>query len=189
MDAPLLFPQLPLAARPPFYFALRPDAVMAARIRALARNFQRREQIGGQLYPADRLHVSLCPIGLDGLRRGDMTAAMRAATEIAVESFPLRFDTAASVRGRGGHCLILRSSAQSHRFLQLVDGLRHNLARAGLSVPGGAGDPHLTMIRQTAETPEGRLATPIEWLAGEFVLARLGGSAGDDLGRWPLNCR
>ncbi|AEQ51026.1 2'-5' RNA ligase family protein [Pelagibacterium halotolerans] len=186
MDAPLLFQQLPLAARPPFYFALRPDVVTAARIRTLARHLQRRDRIGGQLYSADRLHVSLCPIGLDGLRRGDLAAAIHAAAEITLERFPLRFDSTASVRGRGGHCLILRASAQCRGVLRLADVLRHNLAGAGLAVPGGAGDPHLTMIRQTTETPESRLAAPIEWLADEFVLARLGGSANGDLGRWPL---
>ena len=186
MDAPLLFPQLPLAARPPFYFALRPDVVTAARIRTLARNLQKRGEIGSRAYPADHLHVSLCPVGLYGLKRGDMGAAIQAAADIAAGHFTVQFDSMASVRGRGGHCLILRSSARCAGLARLAALLRDKLIGAGLTMPGGGGDPHVTMIRQTVEMPESVLAEPIEWEAGGFVLARLGGSARDDLRHWPL---
>lgn len=186
MDAPLLFPQLPLAARPPFYFALRPDVETAARIRTLARNFQKRDEIGGRVYPADRLHLSLCPIGLHGLKRGEVRAAIEVAAEIAAERFTVRFDKTASVRGRGGHCLILRSDLVCTGLDCLATALHRRLTAAGLTVPGGEGAPHLTIIRQTAQTPESVLETPVEWEAGDFVLARLGGSASNDLASWRL---
>lgn len=186
MDTPSLFPHLPPTARPPFYFALRPDPETAVKIRELAFAIGRREQAIGWVYPADRLHVSLCPVGWKGLRRGDVATAIEAAAGVEAGVFSLRFEKIMSLRSRAGACLALHSDMRSDGLELLLAALRQKLLRAGLVLPRAGNAPHVTMIRRTAARPETMLDMPVEWTAHDFVLSRLGGSARDDLGCWRL---
>lgn len=186
MDAPSLFPNLPLKARPPFYFALRPDTRTATKIQKLASTLAESDQTTCRVYPPDRLHVSLCPVGWKGLRRGDLATAIEAASGVEADVFGLRFEKIMSLRSREGACLVLHTVLRSPGLEGLVAALRQRLLHAGLVLPQAGNAPHVTLSRQTAARPETTLDTPIEWTVRDFVLARLGGSAHDDLGCWRL---
>src|SRR5690606_3037651 len=98
----------------------------------LAYLMRRRLDLTGRVYRFDRLHVSLCPIGL---WRGDLEAAIAAAGGVRASPFPVVFDMVSTFGGGEATCLVLRSSRPIAALDRLRDQLRSMLLRSSIS-PG-----------------------------------------------------
>jgi 2'-5' RNA ligase len=116
------------------FLAVFPDAVAAERIVALARYLRETHGLRGKVLAPARLHVSLHYLGgYSGVPQGVVAAAIEAAAAVAMPPFDVRFDHAASFRGKPGNCpSVLQGGAGVVGLLALHDQLGIALQRVGL---------------------------------------------------------
>lgn len=174
------------------FFAVVPDAVMSAGAGEVARNARRRLGLSGAPIAAERLHVSLLPVGgfSGSCPPAVIDAAMRAAGIVAMAPFRGEFDRVASFSARHGQrSLVLTGDGDGVAgFTRLQEALMHALMKAGLRLPRQPNSsPHLTMMYV-----EDRLfdiaIEAIGWTVDHFVLvdSLFGQSRHVRLGQWDL---
>jgi 2'-5' RNA ligase len=154
------------------FFALFPEASIAARIAKRAREFCRERGLKGRPIAADRLHVSLHGLGGYQGAPGDVIrAAQEAAGSLATPPFDLSFDRIASFRGSAqGRPLVLLGGDGVAACVEFQRALGAAMRKAGLGrwVKFG-GALHMTLLygdRLATETE----VEPIGWKARELVL-------------------
>lgn len=168
------------------YFALRPTEEIAGPIEDFARAMKYRLGLEGSVYRADRLHVSLCPVGGHRVLKGDIDAAIDAAASIKFGAFPAWFDTISLFGGPGNRCVVLHGNQASGALLAFHRQLQSALIKSALPPGKWNFHPHITLLRPAPAIDEIRLTRPIEWMVREFVLAQKGKGRALDIGRWPL---
>lgn len=182
MSEPDLFGTVAPTSVPPIaYFALRPDHETAWEIENRTRLYQRRRGLGGRPYPADRLHITLCPVGFG---KDDIEAAIHAAAYIRMDAFPVTFDTLSTFGG--GTCLVLRNSLPSEALTSCRNQFRSVLVGSAISPGRSAFAPHMTVLRPISRLPDLRLQQPIGWVVRDFVLALKGRGRDWDIANWRL---
>nr|WP_057925397.1 2'-5' RNA ligase family protein [Burkholderia ambifaria] len=180
--------------RPPvaehrFFFAAMPDPDTAAHLAGIARRLHGGNRGGSGLLDAERLHVTLYPLGDFACVPGaTLTRACAAARRIDVRSFRVTFDQFVSFNGRPGHCpLVLTGGAGLDALVAFRQRLRGALGEAGLRVSSARFTPHVTLLYGERRLGQYRIE-PISWTVSEFVLIHswLGRTHYDVIGRWPL---
>lgn len=165
------------AAAPPIerlFLAVFPDMTAAERITALGWSLRETHTLQGKLQELSRLHVSLHCLGnYAGLRQSVVTAAIEAATAIAMPPFYVLFDRAGSFRGRPGNRPYVLMGGEGIVGLRVLHGLLGTtLQRVGLwrwFEPQYL--PHITLLYDghgVADHP----VEPIGWTVREVVLVR-----------------
>jgi len=182
MSEPDLFAGMSPSGPAIAYFALRPDRGTAGAIENLACSIRGRLGLDGWIYPADRLHLSLCAVGRS---RGDIDAAIEAAACIRTGAFPVTFDTITTFGGGQKTCLVLRCSEPIDALAGFYRQMQSALIR--FAVPPGQPRivPHVTLVRPAPRVPEFRLDRPVGWVVRDFVLALKGRGRALDIGCWP----
>ncbi|VWB55810.1 2'-5' RNA ligase [Burkholderia latens] len=180
--------------RPPvaehrFFFAVMPDADTAAHLAGIARRLHGGNPCMSRPLHADRLHVTLYPLGDFACVPGATLArACAAARRIDVRSFRVTFDQIVSFNGRPGHCpLVLTGGAGLEALMAFRQRLRGALGEAGLRVSAARFTPHVTLLYGERRLGQYRIE-PISWTVSEFRLIHswLGRTHYDIIGRWPL---
>jgi RNA 2',3'-cyclic 3'-phosphodiesterase len=172
------------------FFAIFPDADVAARIAQLALQLRAEHGLRGSPLKQQRFHVTLHHLGdYAGLQQGIVAMASQTATAVAQQPFHLAFDRAASFcstpRNRP---FVLRGGDGFAAVTTFQQALGTEMTKAGLvrwAKP--AYTPHVTLLyddRCIAEQP----VEAISWTAHEFVLVHslIGQSLHVPLARWPL---
>ncbi|KUZ18274.1 2'-5' RNA ligase [Burkholderia diffusa] len=186
------FDSRPPAAEHRFFFATMPDAETATRLAGIARQLHGGKPPKSAVLRAERLHVTLYPLG-DFAYVPGATLARACAAAGRIDAPPLRvtFDEVVSFNGRPGHCpLVLTGSAGLHALIAFQQRLRVALGEAGLRVSSTRFTPHVTLLY--GERRLGRYTIePISWTMFDFVLIHswLGRTHYDVIGHWPLTAR
>lgn len=163
------------------FFAIRPPAAEAERIRAEAETWG----LGGRLMRADRLHVSTLSL-LRYSATPDDLAEQAADVAAAVRAAPFRviFDRLAA----NGTSAVLLSSEPLDMLRMFRERLGFTLLRGGVDIRlQGRFNPHVTVAygsRAIAETE----IDPVAWTVEDFVLidSVVGETRHIEVGRWPL---
>ncbi len=173
------------------FFALRPPPAAAARALALAAHWRDRLGMTAPLVAAERLHVSLNPLGRH--RRLPPAVLRRAGAAVSAlrpKPFTLAFNRLGGWgRGDGVRPAVLWGDEGVIGAELLHQTLHAALAAAGLAPPRpGEIAPHLTLWREAAATPAA-LIEPVAWRVEELVLlASVQGEGRHEvLGRWRLH--
>lgn len=173
------------------FFAVLPDATMAAHTVGIARDLHRRLQLTAAPIPPERLHVSLLSVGgfSGACPPAVIDAAMRAAGAVSIALFRAEFDRVASFSGsHGQRALVLTGVGEGVAgFMRLQEALKRAMMKAGLRLPRQSGSsPHLTMMyeHRICDFP----IEPIGWTVSRFVLvdSLVGQSRHVHLGQWFL---
>jgi 2'-5' RNA ligase len=179
----------PPVAERRFFFAAMPDRDTAAQLAAIARLLHGGNRGSSGLLDAERLHVTLYPLGDFACVPGaTLTRACAAARRIDGRSFRVTFDRCVSFNGRPGHCpLVVTGGAGLDALVAFRQRLRGALGEAGLRVSSARFTPHVTLLygeRRLGQYP----IEPISWIVSEFVLIHswLGRTHYDVIGCWPL---
>lgn len=172
------------------FFALFPDAGVAARLAALAATQCARHGLHGRPLSAERMHVTLFHLGDSvGLREDVVKAAQQAAAQVRTAPFVVAFDQVATFAGhRRNKPFVLKSSGGNEALRALHVQLGRALHAAGLGRYVTTGfEPHVTLAYDTCDVVAEPVA-PVAWLAGEFVLIHslLGKTRHIPLARWAL---
>ena len=173
------------------FFALWPDSAAAARMSAIAQQWQ--GSLGGRITRTDTLHATLVFIGDVEITRVSTLLAL--ADDIGLPGFDMVLDA----RGCWGHNRIAYLGAK--QIPQALSSLQAELAArvrlAGFSIETRAYIPHITLIRKAdcskmpVEYPVNKNpADPVAWMVRDFVLVKssicANGSRYEQIGRWPL---
>lgn len=163
--------------RNPLYVFAKPPPDIAAQIFALPRNDPGRG--------ADLLHVTL--LELFDLHRAPpewLPATIAAMDSFRGAAFPLRFDRIAMRKA-----VTLRSQAElpEARAFQAAL-LQHLLERKAPLMLGTRPEPHCTINYHGDRLGNQKLAPPIGWTVGEFILVEsvVGKTTHVEHGRWSL---
>jgi RNA 2',3'-cyclic 3'-phosphodiesterase len=172
------------------FFALFPDAQVAAELVALAEQLRAQHGLKGKALSAERFHVSLCNVGTyDGdAPEGILAQARRAAASITLPAFDIAFDRARSFANAQSKPFVLFSSDGNNALDALQRTLRQALTRAGLGRGVSTSyTTHLTLLYDAKEVADEQVAT-VHWTPREFVLVRslVGKSHYDRLDTWPF---
>lgn len=156
------------------FLAVFPDAGVAERIAMLALGLRDTHALRGKVLAPGRLHVSLHYLGgYAGLPRTVVTAAIEALAAVVMPPFEVRFDRAASFRGRpGNHPYVLQGDEGVVGLLALHGQLGAALQRVGLRRwvrPHCL--PHMTLLYDDENIASHRIE-PIGWTVREVVLVR-----------------
>ena len=137
-----------------------------------------------RLYPAAGFHISLLGLRLD-VGSADLDAMREVGSAVMAAPFEITLTTACSFGKRLVLCCgaeTTASMARLQRALLTAAKLRWSLRAKGRYTP------HLTLAYRAPRIPRTELATPVRWLAREFVL--IGRDRRRDgyacFGRWPL---
>lgn len=184
------------------FFALWPERKVRDRLARLARLARQYQPRGGRLHHSDDLHITLVFLGQ--VSAAQRPCIQQLADHIDSSAFTLRIDTIGHWPRPG--ILWCGPAAQPEALRYLVKALQKGLLECGFEPERRRYKPHITLHRgvrhgrldhgpkdgklRHAET--GVIDSPIEWQAGEFVLATSGGGAPDQsryriLYRWSLN--
>ncbi|MCD7097371.1 2'-5' RNA ligase family protein [Stenotrophomonas sp. MMGLT7] len=179
------------------FFALMPDAAAIEAIGTELDALRRSEPLSARPLLPQRLHVTLHHLGdFAGIPPSVLEGAHRAAAQVDVGAFDVRFDRVGSFGGRPRrHPLVLRgggaeaapaAGADNVSLFALQRELGLRLARAGLG-HDDAFVPHLTLMYDALQLPD-RPVAPVCWRVRDFVLIRsfLGQTRYQFEGRWPL---
>lgn len=178
--------QPPVTSR--LFFALFPDADIAAELVAFATAARERLGLRGKPTVADLLHVTVGYLGTFKPMPVELIAAARvAADRLVSESVPVEFDTLGSFESRRHrYPLVLRGGDNGplrllHR--QLTESLLATRAITGAE----PFEPHLALLRDRTLVAAEAVA-PVRWTARELVLVHSlpGEGRYDALQRWPL---
>lgn len=185
-----LFDSAPPEPTDRLFFALFPDAATAARIRALAESFRRRNGLAGKLLEPERLHITLFHVGdWAGLPAATVQAAQAAAARLRAAPFEVSLDQVMSFSPhRPRPPLVLKAGGGNTALHEMRAALGRELTKAGLGRCVSASfEPHVTL----SYPPQGaatETVPPISWKAEEIVLVHslLGKTVHIPLSRWPL---
>lgn len=164
----------PVRATEGLFFAVFPNAGAAGRISALARDLREAHALCGKLLAPARLHVSLHYLGgYEGLRKGVVLAATKAAAAVEMPTFDVRFDRAASFRGRPrNRPYVLQGGDGVAGLLALHEQLGMALQRVGLGRwVKRYYLPHMTLLYDDDNIAD-HPVEPIGWTVREVVLVR-----------------
>jgi 2'-5' RNA ligase len=167
------------------FFALWPERKVRDRLARLARQYQPR---GGRLHHSDDLHITLVFLGQ--VSDTQRPCIQQLADHIDASAFTLRIDTIGHWPRPG--ILWCGPAEQPEALRYLVKALQKGLLECGFEPERRRYKPHITLHRKVRHAETGVIDSPIEWQAGEFVLATSGGGAPDQsryriLQRWSLN--
>lgn len=172
------------------FFAVFPDAGVAANAARLASRLRDEHRLTGRPLAAGRLHVSLLHLGdYAGLPPSVVDTALAAAATVAMPPFEVGFDCAMSFAGTpGNRPLVLCAGDGVGALMVFQQALAAAMAKVGL---GGRAKssyvPHMTLLYDgRGVSPQ--LVETISWTVNEFVLVHslLGRTQYFPLGRWPL---
>lgn len=177
-----------------FFFALVPPEQAKAKILAAGERFRQSHRLIGSRVDADRLHMTVCPIGrAERLRRPLEAALLEAADEVHMARFEVVLDGAMcfSTGQDGQYPFVLCTDDASGKYLaRLRRGIAEAQLRVGLYVPGVSHFvPHITLLYGHLVGAVQESLAPITWVAHEFALIRsfFGQSRHEIVGRWPLS--
>lgn len=168
-----------------WFFALRPSAADAARIRSLAERMLAECGITGKSTSAERLHITLELVGHD-VDDGLVEAACHAADTVQRAPIEVRFDAAMTFSAPSGPFVLLGGDG-----LDAVRELRTELAVAmaerGFS-PVRNYEPHMTLGYDSRHRASRSSVDPLSFRALEFALVKshIGLSRHEVLRTWPL---
>ncbi|MEN8179761.1 MAG: RNA 2',3'-cyclic phosphodiesterase [Pseudomonadota bacterium] len=167
------------------FFALWPERKVRDRLFKLAKWFNPQ---GGRLHHPDDLHITLVFLGQ--VDDSQHLCIQQVADTIDCSAFTLQLDTI-------GHwprprILWCGPAEQPDALQTLVKDLQKGLLDCGFEPERRRYSPHVTLHRKVRHAEAGLIDNPIEWQAGEFVLATSwGGVPGQPryriLHRWSLN--
>lgn len=179
-----------LRATDSLFFALFPDAPVAARIQRVAQELCVEHGIAARPLSAQRFHVSLHHLGhFRGLPPQAVFMARNAASVITMPPFELTFDHVNSFKRRNAvnMPLVMRLHREPLELTELHQTLGAALREAGFGdAIKSSFKPHLTLLYGDQDIVQE--IEPIKWTAREFVLVHslLGKTRYIPLGRWPL---
>lgn len=192
--------QLPLFAVPRraapagannLFLALRPDEEAAARIHRLTLRLRDTLQLKGAPFALDRLHVTLCYLGMYADLPQDLIAVADAAVRaIRCEPFELALDRVLSFPRRDEKLpLVLCRDGDCGPLQALHGSLATAIARTGGFPPENHRfRPHVTLLYDRRKVAEQAVA-PVSWVVHDFVLIRslYGRTRHEVLARYPLH--
>ena len=168
------------------FFAIHPTAPVTERVTQLALQWRAEHRIQGNVFDADRFHVTLLPFGnYAGLPLDVIDMASRAIAAITVPPFDVSFDRIANF-GQG--IVVLRGSKDAPALIALRQKLVTAAWKAGYKGDVQRGyTPHMTLMYGDKVTPE-QLIEPVTWTVREVVLVHSlqGQHVHRILKRWPL---
>lgn len=172
------------------FFALFPDAAVAARIAGLGERLRRAQGLRGRVLAEERLHVTLHHLGDHaGVPADVVAAACAAAAAVDAAPFEAVFDRVESFAGRARRRpLVLRGDAGVAGVAQLQSRLGDAMRRHGLARHVDARFvPHLTLLYDDRAV-DAQAIEPVGWRVRGFALVHslLGRSTYRVLARWPL---
>ncbi len=168
------------------FFALWPDAVLRARLAALA---AAAPGLRGRALARENLHLTLVFLGsVDEVQKA---CAEQVAGEVRAEPFSLTLD-------HGGHwggsrVLWVGPSCVPPRLHTLVETLGRGLESCGHRPDKRPFRAHVTLMRKAPPPPQELLVEPLRWAVREFCLVRSEtvpeGARYRVLRTWPLRSR
>lgn len=177
-----------------FFFALVPPEPTKREMLAAGERFRQSHRLIGSHIDADRLHMTLCPLGrMERLRQPIETALLEAAAQVRVARFEVVLDSAMRFStSQNGHYpfVLCADDASGESLAMLRRGIAEAQYRAGLYVPGVSHFlPHITLLYGDLIGIVQESMPPITWVADEFALIRrfFGQSRHEVVGRWPLS--
>jgi 2'-5' RNA ligase len=166
------------------FFAALPDDPVARRAHRLAGALAGRHRLRGRPLRPERLHVSLCKVGMSPAPPSAKVVdlARRIGERVAPPPFKVTFDRVQSWRRSNGPVVLVGGE---DRVVGL-NWLGHALAEAQGMKPRRF-VPHVSLIWSPDVLPE-RAVEPFSWMVREFVLIHSihGEGRHEVLGRWPL---
>lgn len=164
------------------FFALWPERKIRDQLARLAKQIKPQ---GGRLRHPDDLHITLVFLGQ--VDDAQLPCIQQVADHIDCSAFTLQLDTIGHWPRPG--ILWCGPSEQPEALQQLVKALQKGLLDCGFEPERRRYKPHVTLHRKIRHAEDGMIDNPIEWQAGEFVLATSGGGAPDQpryrlLHRW-----
>lgn len=173
------------------FFAVFPDAAIAARIAGMARGLRERHGLRGKPVREDRLHATLHHLGDFAGLPGDLVAKARSAADaVSSASFEVVLGHVASFVGRqSGKPFVLRGDDGNAPLHALHGALADALRAAGVPLPRGKRFvPHVTLLYDDAVVAA-EAVPPVAWQVRDFVLVHslLGRTEHRVLGRWMLS--
>lgn len=173
------------------FFGVQPTAAAGARMFAVGRDLQDRFDLGGQVTPVRRQHVSLCGFhaGLEPPSREIIGLARAIGETIRFRPFDVAFNEAVSWSPRSNTPHLVLRCSNEHGDWGLIESRRlfaMAFRERGLRLKA-AFEPHLTLLHGRKAAPATDIA-PIRWAVGELVLIHSHQGLGrhDVVGRWPL---
>ncbi len=177
-----------------FFFALIPPTQALTEIIEAGERFRQSHRLIGSRVDADRLHMTLCPLGrAERLLRPYEAALLEAAADVHMGRFEVVLDTAMrfSSRQDGQYPFVLCADDASGKSLaRLRRGIAEAQLRVGLYVPGVSHFlPHITLLYGHHTGAMQESMPPIAWEVREFALIRsfFGQSRYEIVDRWPLS--
>jgi 2'-5' RNA ligase len=174
-----------------FYFALLPDAAIAARSHELAGHLRRQHRFSTKPRRADLFHVTLYPIGsFHCLPEEVAFAAMEAASRVRKPPFSVVFDRAVSFGNGDNRPLVLWSKDGNAELKALHQELADAMRLTGIApAKESSVEPHMTLLYQGHLVPDIMLEEPVSWTARDFVLINSlqGEARHDHLCYWTLH--
>ena len=172
------------------FFAAFPELKAATRAAQVARHLRAEHGLTGRSIAAERLHVSLRPVGnYAGLPRGIVAAACEAAAAVTMPVFEVAFDRVVSFSGRpGSQPLVLRGGDGVAGLMVLHQRLGMALGQVGLRCRVNPQyEPHVTLLYGAPCVVEQAIET-VGWTVREFVLMHSlhGQTRYVQLGQWSL---
>lgn len=176
------------------FFAILPDERAKAEIIRTGERFVKSHRLGASAVDADRLHVTVTPVGKpDRLLQPMESALIAAGDAVQIKRFEVTLDVAMRFSNQvedGRYPFVLCVDPPTTRS---AFALRKSLAEAqyaqGLLVAGVSSYlPHVTLLHGLGIEAVEQPIPPISWVAREFVLMRsfFGESKHEVVARWPL---
>jgi RNA 2',3'-cyclic 3'-phosphodiesterase len=174
------------------FFALWPNAEVAARLHAIAR--QQHTYLGGRISRLDTLHATLVFIGTVAPDR--LPDLLAAAEDVHAPAFQLQLDQAGCWRHNHIAYLGVRQVPTALQKLQCT--LAERVRAAGFTIDTRTYFPHVTLLRKAVcgemvvgdAEKENPALKPVIWPVRDFVLVKssmgANGSRYEQIGRWPL---
>ena len=178
------------------FFAIRPDAAVAAAACDLARRACSRHGLTGRPQDAERLHVTLHWLGDHAEPPTELIrAALRAGERTDTAPFEVAFDRLQSLGSAGQHRrpVVLSGRAGLVALRRFQRTLAGSMADAGIGRhvrDARTFHPHVTLLYDDKGV-RARAIAPIRWTVHEFLLIEslVGQSRYSVLGRWSLALR
>lgn len=169
------------------FFAILPDAAVAADLSALGIRLDRQHGVRGDPMRADRLHITLHVVGEYDERPDEVIEmAKRVGNRVKAVPFEVVFDRAMTFNTASNPYVLRVSHDTDQRIRDFWLNLGMEIANVRpFREPSFT--PHMTLSYKgnvTAEHP----IEPVRWTAREFVLinSHVGKTYHEHVGRWPL---